>query len=639
MTTTDVAAATESTATRASRAPLVAFVLLAVSLIVGVISLSRSDENAIGAYGLISALPPVYFGCVAVVIACLFWSLHWSKQHTPVLVVGIIALVVLVHGAATLVESQARFFVAWLHAGFIESILATGHVTTSFDARFSWPGFFSGGAVLTEITGVSDPTVWLKWAPVAVVLCYVPPLLAIGRATLPGWRAPWVGAIVFVLADWVGQDYFAPQSIAYIMYLTILAILLTYFRKRDPARLSALVQGIATRLPRLLNWPKSMIESGNRELEPPQTPATRSARIGLLIVICAITVAMVSSHQLTPLILILVLVALTILGRLRPWPIFLFIGVAFVGWLSYAAEGFWSGHLDSIFGGFGQVGSSVNSGVADRVQGSPEHLHVLSDRIYFTLFVWGVAGLGLLWTWWRTRRISVPLLVVTIGPMCTIVLQSYGGEGILRVFLFSLPGACMLIAGLVSSTTARPRATILIAAAVAVMLTFPGFLIAKWGNEDFERVSTGDVELYAHLFQVAPVGSTIVNIGLGGPGGFRDINNWLYKDLTITWPLPPVSTLTADIGTNPLGTYIVIDRPQIASGIANSGFPATWGATLATDLVASGGYQIIYRNSAGVILQQVAVPAPPVTPKQPVAPPTKKAAAASLQSDYRGITS
>ncbi|MEI8083238.1 MAG: hypothetical protein WCI74_15480, partial [Actinomycetes bacterium] len=588
MSATDTAPVATSRPTRPARAPLLALALIILALVVAVISLLGSNENTIGDYGLISALPPAYFACVAVVVACLFWSLRWSRQNTPVLVVGVMSLVLLVHGAATLIESQARFFVAWVHAGFAESILATGHVTPNFDARFSWPGFFSGGAVLTDVTGVSDPSVWLKWAPVAMVLCYIPPLLAIGRATLPGWRAPWVGVIVFIMADWVGQDYFAPQSVAYIMYLTILAILLTYFRKREPGRLSAVVQGVAGRLPKWLNWPKSMIESGARTLEPPQEAADRNIRIGLLVAICATTVAMVSSHQLTPLILILVLVAMSVLGRLRPWPIFLFIGVAFVGWLSYAAEGFWLGHLDSIFGGFGQVGSSIDSGLSDRVQGSAAHLQVLSDRIYFTLAVWGLAGLGALWMWWHSRRVSVPLLVLTIGPMCTIVVQGYGGEGLLRVFLFSLPGACMLIAALVSSTTKAPHPRTLVIAVLVMMLTFPVFVVAKWGNEDFERVTTSDVELYSELFRVAPIGSTIINVGLGGPGGFRNTNNWQYKPLDITWPLPPVKTLNSDIGTNPVGTYVVIDRPQVASGVANSSFPRDWGAQMTAEFVLEG---------------------------------------------------
>ena len=51
---------------------------------------------------------------------------------------------------------------------------------------------------------------------------------------------------------------------------------------------------------------------------------------------------MVSSHQLTPVVLIVVLAALAALGRFRPWPFPFLVGVIMIGWLSYAAEPFWS---------------------------------------------------------------------------------------------------------------------------------------------------------------------------------------------------------------------------------------------------------------------------------------------------------
>ena len=36
-------------------------------------------------------------------------------------------------------------------------------------------------------------------------------------------------AWLFAAADWVGQDYFSPQSLNYVLYLTFLAILVNWF--------------------------------------------------------------------------------------------------------------------------------------------------------------------------------------------------------------------------------------------------------------------------------------------------------------------------------------------------------------------------------------------------------------------------
>ncbi|GAA4954515.1 hypothetical protein GCM10023238_21380 [Streptomyces heliomycini] len=39
------------------------------------------------------------------------------------------------------------------------------------------------------------------------------------------WTAVWI----FQLANWVGQDYFAPQGLAYLLHLTVIAMVLRHF--------------------------------------------------------------------------------------------------------------------------------------------------------------------------------------------------------------------------------------------------------------------------------------------------------------------------------------------------------------------------------------------------------------------------
>ncbi len=595
------------------------------ALVVGVFVLSRSDENAIGAYGLIQALPITYFIAVFVILGVLINALRWRRQPTAVMSTGLVSLFVLVHGSAVLMESEARFPVAWLHASFAESIISMGNTTPSLDARFSWPGFFSGAAALTELTGVSSPAVWLKLAPIVLPLCYLPLLLAIGRATLKGWRAPWIGVVVFVMSDWVGQGYFAPQTVAYIIYLAFVAIVLTYLRRRDPGRLSVAAQGWSSRAPRGLGWFGSIVRSSDRDGEPAEFVADPAMRIGLLALLAGLTFALVSSHQLTPVILIVTLAALAVLGRLRPWPIVAFVGVAMLGWLSYGAEPFWIGHLSQIFGGIGQVDAIVGSGVSERLRGSEAHLLVLDVRIVFALLVWGLAAFGA-WRLWRVgRTVSVALLVLTLAPGFLIVAQSYGGEGLLRVFFFSLPGAAMLIAGLVSPRPSPPNARTLTALLVAITLSFPLFLIAKWGNEDFERISSQDLQLRQEVHQLAPPGSTIVDLGYGGPVSYQGLTAYNKINLVPdSWPIADVAKVNELIGANPIGTYIVIMRPQVAYGVENDGLSPQFAEQLVAMLIASKQYQIVFQNSSGVILEKVAPkplsPGPPAGAVGPVSP-------------------
>lgn len=89
-------------------------------------------------------------------------------------------------------------------------------------------------------------------------------------------------------------------------------------------------------------------------------------------------------------------------------------------------------------------------------------------------------------------------------------MQSYGGEMALRVFMFAVPGAALL-AGLAlfprTGATAKEREKDRSrlappAALLAGLLLMGGFLVARWGNEGFERVRPGEVAamnyVYAH---------------------------------------------------------------------------------------------------------------------------------------------
>ncbi len=584
----------------------IALALLALALLLGVWSLATSDENAIAGLGLVDALPAIYYGSVVAIIAIVLLALRSKEQPTAVLAAGLVAIVVLVHGAAAILESAARFPVAWLHAGITDSILTTGTAAQNYDARFSWPGFFSGAAVLTDVTGVSSPTVFLRWAPIVMVLCYLPPLLSIGRSTLPGWRAPWLGVLIFLLADWVGQDYFAPQTVAVILYLTIIAIALRYLRGCEPRRLSRWIQRRASLpAPRGLGWVAGLIRAGDRQVEPPTQPTSTRFRAWLLVLLTLLSVAMVSSHQLTPVVLIVVLAALAALGRFRPWPFPFLVGVIMIGWLSYAAEPFWSGHLNEIFGGIGDAAQVVDSGSTDRVGGSPDHLFVLQIRMIMALSVWGLAGLGALRMWLSGKRVSVPLLVMTAGPGFLIATQSYGGEGLLRVFLFSLPGAAMLITGLVLPKPKLPSWTTLVLSFVASLLIFAMFLFARWGNEDFERVSAADVALQQEFYRVAPLGATLVTFSIGGPATYQNLTDYEYgSNLVADFPFKNIKAINTYVGTNPKGTYLLINQQAVADGVANQDLPPDSGELLVAQLIKSGDYQVVFKNESGVLLKQ-----------------------------------
>lgn len=582
-------------------------VVIGLALAVGVVALVRTSEDDIGEYGLIQALSFPYFVAVAAIIFVMVGLLRRAAPAIGSLSLGVVALVVLVDGAASIVESEPRFPVAWLHAAFVESIMSLGETSPGMDARFSWPGFFSGAAALTGMTGLESPTAWLRWAPVILTLCYLPPLLAIGRATLSGWRGPWVGLIVFVMVNWVGQDYFAPQTVAYVLYLTFAALALTWLRRCEPGWMNRQVHSRLDKAQgRVAGWVRTVATATGKDREPEEQPTEMSFRIGVVILLAMISMAMVSSHQLTPVVLTVVLGLLAISGRFRPWPLAIFTGVALLGWLSYVAEPFWSGHLDDIFGSFGKLGSVIGAGVEDRVVGSPAHLLVVKVRMIFALAVWALAALGIIRLWRSRRTISLPLVALLAAPGFVLVAQEYGGEGVLRVFYYSLPGAVMLVAALVVPGPRLPSIRVLAAFGAVVLISFPAFLVAKWGNEEFERVTLSDLDLERAVVQVAPPGSTVAELGYGGSTSYSMITSYRsVPSLLASAPFVSVDQVNQLVGNNPLGTFLIIERPQVAYGVINDGLPSDFAHELVQMLVSSGQYKIVAENSSGVILERI----------------------------------
>src|SRR5258708_33002935 len=73
------------------------------------------------------------------------------------------------------------------------------------------------------------------------------------------------------------------------------------------------------------------------------------------------------------------------------------LGVILIGWISFGAVGYWSGHLSAIFGGIGQLGANVTASVGARPTGStPEHPHVPYIRVGFAAVCLAMRGPGLL---------------------------------------------------------------------------------------------------------------------------------------------------------------------------------------------------------------------------------------------------
>ncbi|MFE2824111.1 lipopolysaccharide biosynthesis protein [Streptomyces sp. NPDC059271] len=554
------------------------FLLVSALLLYWVPAFGLDDESLtdMGGLGLISVLPlPTLIG--AALLVTVFSSLLWMKrEHRGLLLVTLLATVVSLHALPAVIETEPRFATAWQHLGFLDYIDRTGSAVPDLDARWSWPGFFAVAAFVAKACGVSDLSEVIRWWPTAVQLLYLAPMFQLVRSMRASWRAKWTGIWFFTLCGWVGQDYFSPQGFTYLLYLVFVAILLVWFRA-----------------PRVL-WTKR--RPGEAEVEP----TDRRQRAVLLMVLIGLFAATVPAHQLTPFVMLGVLAVLVLVGRseLRGLPILFAVLVA--AWVGFMAEPYWSGHFDDLFGGVGGVGSNVSTSVSGRIQGgSSTHKLVLYIRV---LLAGGMMAFAC-WGWWRRREHRYrerSLLVLTFVPFLGFGMQSYGGEMALRVFMFAVPGAALL-AGLAlfprTGVTAKERekdrlSLAPVAALMAGLLLMGGFLVARWGNESFERIRPGEVTamdyVYAHDDPTARLlwlsNDTVDNVTPAMPWGAKDMEKVQYVPTLAPADPVLVSGLVKALKDAGPNSYLMINRSQVVYLQLDVGYSATWETRLITHL-------------------------------------------------------
>ncbi|MBT2423558.1 lipopolysaccharide biosynthesis protein [Streptomyces sp. ISL-22] len=538
--------------------------------------LGEADLDGMGGLGLVSVLPlPTLAG--AALLAVVFASLLWlGREHRALLLVTLLATVVSLHSLPALIETEPRFATAWQHLGFLDYIDRTGSAVPDLDARWSWPGFFAVAAFVAKACGVGDLTDVIRWWPLAMQLLYLAPMFLLVRSMRASWRAKWTGIWVFVLSGWVGQDYFSPQGFTYLLYLVFAAILLVWFRA-----------------PRVI-WTKR--RPGEVEVEP----ADRRQRAVLLMVVTGLFAASVPAHQLTPFVMLGVLTALVLIGRseLRGLPIL--FGVMVTVWIGFMAEPYWSGHFDELFGGVGGVGSNVSSSVSGRIEGgSSTHKLVLYTRV---LLAGGVMAMAC-WGWWRRRFHHYrerSLLVLTFVPFLGFGMQSYGGEMALRVFMFALPGAALLTGlalfprtGVTAKERDKDRVSLApLAALMAGLVLMGGFLVARWGNEPFERVRPGEVAameyVYAHddpSLRLLWLSDDPVNVVTPSmPWGAEDMEKVEYRPTLAPADPVLVSGLVKALKDAGPNSYLMINRSQVTYLRLDVGYSATWESRLLQNL-------------------------------------------------------
>jgi hypothetical protein len=531
------------------------------------LSISRVRLAGMTDLGLVSVLP-VSAIALLFALSVSFAVALAGRPRWPVLLAHVLVLIVVLYGVTAFVEPEPRFSTVWKHVGIIDYIAHRGSVNPSIDAYFNWPGFFALGAFITKAAGFGSALAIAAWGPLVFNLLVLPPLYVLLRWATEDRRLVWLSLWVFYATNWVGQDYIAPQAVGFLLSASLAAILVTWFTPRPttaPVRFS--LRGAIRRLDaRRLGSGTVSPGADTLSLAPPVQ------RIGLLVIAVIIFAATVTGHQLTPFAALLSVLGLTVFAGLAtrglPW----LMTVMLAAWIGYMTISYLRGNIGVLTTPIGALGNNLDQNVSNRLSGSHEHATIAHIRVYVTAAIWLLAVAGV-----ARRRLArhddTALVVLAVAPFVLPFLQPYGGEILLRVFLFTLPAIAFFTASLLfPSRRSGGRWRTIGGVTILSCLLLTAFQFTRYGNERLDLFTTGDVAAVRALYRLAPQGSTLIAGSDNIPWRYRDYASYDYRVLTDlrSWrrnanaSARVVTQLQKTFGAK--GSYVIVTRSTKVPG-------------------------------------------------------------------------
>ncbi len=619
--------------------------LLPLSIAMWAYGVSTTDVTKLGDYGLPPLLPPVFYAGIAVLVISATVELLKSRLSPTRMGLHVTALVVMLYGTAPLIYQAGRY--AWLYKtiGVVQYVNAHGQLNPHIDIYQNWPGFFALAAWFDKIAGVSSPLVYAKWSQLVFELAALPLLYIIYDALALTYKQRWVALMLYAASNWVGQDYFSPQALGTILSLGIMALAMRWLSAGNFAGVTKRAGEQACRE-----------HPGIKRLAK-RTQLAAAGTLALLFLVLTFT------HELSPYLLLVQLGVLMVPRLLRPrWLPFALAAIAlgyFVPHFTFVNSHF--GIMASIGNFFGNVAppSSATNYIA------PPHSEKVIEECQrvLSLSIWALALVGA-WIRRRSRRTVLTLLILAFSPFLLLGLVAYGNEGILRVYLFSLPWAAALVASAVapvprleqqiqsgdplrghrqaqSGRISARRLVDWLGVPVAMAFTLTLFFPSFFGDDSYNVMPQSEVTAMTTLQQNYPPGPIFSAAGNGAQQDTAQYNEFGF--LTIFGGIVPVATLAKPDIANVIEAaavqytswqqpaYVVVTPSMEAYSRAYGlTYPASF-TILLNSLARSDDWKLIIKGDGTYIYQLPAALAPAKKPAAakpaPKKPAVKKPAA------------
>jgi hypothetical protein len=272
----------------------------------------------------------------------------------------------------------------------------------------------------------------------------------------------------------------------------------------------------------------------------------------------------------------------------------------------------------------GDLGHLARNGqVVDLANQSEGRVFVATVARALTAVVWLLALAGGIRQWrsgrWRGGHWGLVTAALALVPFSIVVAQSYGGEILFRVYLFSLPWTALLAAGAFfpHRGAARDRAGAIrtaagLAATGAVLVG--GLLVAYFGLERVNHLRPGEVAAAHRFYQVAPPGSFLMLVASNFPtrldAGYPDHPGYAYDPSLLALPqfqdrmLGPadVDAVVYELGGY-RDAYLMVSTSQASYAELFDLAPPGAVERLERALVASPRFRVLYRNDDATLLR------------------------------------
>ena len=548
-------------------------------------SLDRIRVESMTDTGLVSVLPISAWIAIAGLIASIVVALTRPVLDERRLSVLLGGFIVLIHATPPVLYGTLRYSWAWKHVGIVDYITRRSSVNpriSSLDVYHNWPGFFSANAALVDLSGMKNAVPLAMLTPVVVNLLNLGALLLTLPALGASRRVSWTAAWFFFLANWVGQDYFSPQAMAYFLYLVLLALVLT-------------------RLPEgRWGMQHERVARGTRAIELP--------------LLLAIGAAIISSHQVTPALLIVVIATLALSRLVRAGKLAVGLVVVQFAWLLSPARPFMSDNVASTLRSFGAPVQNVGATLRDTsAQSSGQAIVSLAGRCVVVLIAL-VAVVGLARRW-RSGHRDVIAMILMIAPASLVVANEFGGEIVFRAFLFSVPFLSLFAAWALNDGSAsnRPVLRFVGVASLSTALFF-GFMLAHFGKDRSYHFTPSEVAAADYIADRAYSQTLLVEGNGNFPSQFRNYERFVHVRLTEE-PRDSVLEMLDDPATR-LGEwfedtrfgagYLVITRSQKADIEAEGTLPFKALDRIESALRSSPRFKVAFENPDAVIFELAA---------------------------------